>query len=227
MKLKKEDPVKIIFSSDKDGLKYNSRIMHIHGEYLQISSPTYLGEPVKVEQGMEIEVLFASGRDVFSFPSAILSIAPDSSWVNIDISKASAVQKLQRRSYVRVDTPEIPVKCVIFQTYADFNNFINAQDMAQLKKHVRMGTITNISGGGLSIRTDFPVKEDTLMRIEFMLPVFDLHITHLLVEVVGGRTLSENGYDIFAEYKVIDEGIREKIIQYAYRRQFQIRKKKQ
>lgn len=194
---------------------YSSRIEDINNKSIFISIPTSQSVPVPLAPNTSLELSFLNTKGRFSFQTQVITKVKDKIQM-LELKKPEIIYRKELRKYFRVDTR---LKATLF--VINFN--IEKGDLNMVKDSFDT-IIKDISGGGMKIATIAPLKEE--QAVEFNL--FDsLGLKKEIFGKVSKIFPPEPNSGKFVagiEFISIKENDRDKIIQYVFKRQIELRK---
>jgi c-di-GMP-binding flagellar brake protein YcgR len=194
---------------------YTSRIEDIDSGAIYISIPTNKSFPVPLSPETEIEISFISDKGRFSFKTYVIEKITDKITM-LKLSKPTEAYRKELRKYFRVDCR---IKAKIYVIDFDIEN-----GQLSMVKNSYTAIIKDISGGGMRVITEAPLKLDQAVE-------FDLSDELDLQKEVFGKVVKlyeDNDYsskiEAGIEFISIKENDRDKIIKYVFKRQIELRK---
>jgi c-di-GMP-binding flagellar brake protein YcgR len=118
------------------------------------------------------------------------------------VSYPSAIERIQRRNYVRVDV-RLPF---FYQKYRDDGS----------KMPLKKGLILDISGGGVLLRTPEYIEKDTFLQTKFKLGEEDFDVRSKVVRVIEKHRGRKSMYKYGIIFDNISEMVRRKIIGFVF-----------
>jgi len=211
--LKINDRVEIRIQNPYYAGKYSSRVEEILPNTIVLAAPLKRGVIVPLRAGDTITVSYYGQTAGYSFTTKVIG-ASYQKLPLIAVQKPQKVNKIQRRNYIRIPA-SIPVR------------FLVLDDQRQPAGSDLYSTETlDISGGGALIISPVKLSRDDCLDIELDLP------RRGTIRVLGRvarveKKKSEYGprYLIGVDFSVIDKADREKIIQYVFELQREMRRK--
>ncbi|MGA1861489.1 flagellar brake protein [Deferribacter thermophilus] len=192
--------------------KYDSRIEAIDNDYIYISLPTKNAIPAPLKPETKIEVSFVTDKGRFSFISEVIERVRDNI-IMLKIKKPNHLNRKELRKYFRVETH---LKIIVYKI--KYNENSNTPDMLKICKE---SIVKDISGGGVRILTDLELNVDDIVELDFAGTID--HIKEVFGKVVRRNEL-QNKLEAGIEFISIRENDRDKIIQYVFKRQIELKK---
>lgn len=202
---------------------YLSRVEEIGEKDLRVAIPVEKGVIVPLRLKTPITVTFLGKDAVYSGDTFIIGRLMDPIPVLI-LLRPEEFRRIQRRSYVRVDT-HLPVQIKVIGEQGDEENPANEK--------LILGYSRNVSGGGLMVAVEVSdVKEtkislDTLLETSFEIPDVPTPLKSIgrVVRLDKQKSSKATEEIILGIYFVsLEEKDREHIISYVFRRQRELRK---
>lgn len=202
---------------------YLSRVEEIGEKDLRVAIPVEKGAIVPLRLKTPITVTFLGKDAVYSGDTFIIGrfIEPIPILV---LLKPEEFRRIQRRSYVRVDT-NLPVQIKVVEEQENEENEVN--------ENLILGYSRNVSGGGLMVAVEVSdVREakislDTLLETSFEIPDVPTPIKAIgKVVRVDKQKLPKGTEEIVLgiNFVSLEEKDREHVISYVFRRQRELRK---
>lgn len=192
--------------------KYDSRIESVDDDYIYISLPTKNAIPAPLKPGTKIDVSFVTDKGRFSFITEVIDRVRDNI-IMLKIKKPEQLFRKELRKYFRVETFLKIIVCKIV-----YNDNKNTPDMLKICKE---GTVKDISGGGVRIFTELELDVDDIVELDFSGAINNIKEVFgkvVRVKEINGKT--EAG----VEFISIRENDRDKIIQYVFKRQIELKR---
>jgi c-di-GMP-binding flagellar brake protein YcgR len=134
----------------------------------------------------------------------------------LELKKPTTINRKELRKYFRVDTR---IKAKLYIINFDINN-----GELSMKKELYDAIIKDISGGGMRISTNAPIKENQAVE-------FDLSKSLGLQKEIFGKVVKiynqkdyNNHTEAGIEFISVKENDRDKIIKYIFKRQIELKK---
>lgn len=190
---------------------YYSKVVDIvDDEVITVAAPVKDDTPVPVNVGEKINMFFWDNTCQYAFEAQVIARANTSIPI-ITIKKSSELQRMQRRSYFRIQA----MLKVIF-------NIENEDDDAEPENYE--GLTLNISGGGILLSTSTMLEAGSNIKLKLYLAERD-YVTAIgcveRVDFLSTKKLYRAGIDFFMIY----ESDRDKIVAYVFEREIELRKK--
>ncbi len=192
---------------------YSSRVEEILPDTIILAAPLKRGVIVPLRVGDTVTVSYFGQTAGYSFTTKVIGTNYQKLPL-IAVQKPQEITKIQRRKYIRIST-RIPVR------------FLILDDKKQpASSDVYCTETIDISGGGAAIISPVKLSREDCLDMELDIP------RRGTIRVVGRvarveETRSEYGirYLIGIDFLVIDESDRDKIIQYVFELQRDMRRK--
>ncbi|MGA1845792.1 flagellar brake protein [Deferribacter abyssi] len=192
--------------------RYDSRIEIVNKDFLYITVPTKNAIPAPLTPGTKIEVSFITDKGRFSFNSEVVERIKENILM-LKITKPSFLTRKELRRYFRVETYLKIIICKI--------NYNANDNIPEMLKECDYGIIKDISGGGVKLVTELPLKVENIVELDFNNTINN--IKEIFGKVVRVINLN-NKYEAGIEFISIRENDRDKIIQYVFKRQIELKK---
>lgn len=206
-KLKINQKIEVEFKSAKYSDIYLSKVADFVKSGIVITGLYEHGTPLSANKGDKIKVYFTTERAAYEFDSVVLQRIKKPIYF-ILIKRPEEFKRIQRRDYFRLELDSI----VKIQR--------EKKNGSAKKREVRM---LDISGGGIQIKTKADYDEGDLIKISFknLLDLSDL----VKGEIVRKEKESFDSYKYGVKFIDLNRADREKIIQWIFSLQRQLRKK--
>ncbi|NLI92208.1 MAG: pilus assembly protein PilZ [Peptococcaceae bacterium] len=187
--------------------RYRTRIEEVGKRILSIGVPVAEGQFIPLREGTTLEVIFSDEISAYSFSSSIIKriALPIPTFI---IEFPNKIQKIQRRRFVRVPL----IRSLKYRV-------IDKDGISDEKN----GFMIDLSGGGLLFNANENLPSKTIILMKTLIGTVDMEIPGLVI-----RSQKEDGKDLFkvsVQFHEISEKTRDKIIQYVFEVQREMRKK--
>lgn len=187
--------------------RYRTKVEEVGERILSVGVPVLEGQFIPLREGTEIQVIFSDQTSAYSFTSKIIRriAVPIPTFI---IEYPNRINKVQRRKFVRV-----PYVTTIKYQIIERNGF----------SEVKNGFMINLSGGGMLFKSNTPILLKSIIIIKVKLGDSEMEIPAMVIRC----TLEEekDTYMISAQFHEISEKVRDKIINYVFEIQREMRKK--
>lgn len=206
-KLKVNQKIEVEFKSDKYPDIYLSKVADFVDAGIVITGLYQHGTPIAVKKGDKINVYFTTERAAYEFESTVLQRIKKPIYF-ILIEEPEELKRIQRRDYFRLDLDGV------------IRLHKEKKDGSVMKKEAQL---LDVSGGGVQIKTKKEFAEGDIIKLSFK-NLLNLN------ELIKGEVVRKSKDD-FKTYRYgikfidIKQGEREKIIQWIFSLQRQLRKK--
>lgn len=187
------------------GISYKSNVQDNEGDVIALSVPYKSNYYVIPDPGEKVEIIYYGNDDqVYTFDSKVIGKKSLGIPV-ILIEKPKLLDKIQRRSYVRINYLNSIDYYIVGKDY-DFNK---NKDLEITKYNFKKGRLLDISGGGMRINIEDKVNlgDKLLIKIEFPPKKF----------YIGCRVVRRDK-DLGIEYEKIENNEREAIIRLIFKK---------
>lgn len=206
-KLKVNQKVEVEFKSNKYPDIYLSKVADFVDAGIVITGLYQHGTPLAAKKGDKINVYFTTDRAAYEFESVVLQRIKKPIYF-ILIEEPEELKRIQRRDYFRLELDGI-VKV-----------HKEKKDGSIIKKEAHL---IDISGGGVQIKAKQDFAEGDLIKISFRNL---LNMNELIKGEIVRKTKDDfETYRYGIKFIDINPGEREKIIQWIFNLQRQLRKK--
>lgn len=193
---------------------YNLKVVEQQDQYMVIQSPIQLlPDGVPLRKGTSVEIAYVYAGTMYVVETEVIKEIVDREPLLILRKPApEAIQKIQRRQYLRVPTN------------------INAKFFLNDRTKTYEVPLVDLSGGGFLAAVPQEVREQLSETVEGMLPVVVRNQQHIIpfkarvVKVAYNH--DKKRYDVAFQFTEIKESDREVIIRYCFSRQLELHKKK-
>ncbi|NLY76976.1 MAG: hypothetical protein GX080_02670 [Tissierellia bacterium] len=212
--LKIGDKIELLrVDSLNDETRYPSQVLDIIDEdTLVISGPIYKSYLVNLRKSEVIRVIcIVKDKGRYSFDAEILNVEHENVY-KIEIRRISEIVKHQMRNYFRLD---VTLPIIKYFTITEDEN------QRTLKENCRS---KDLSGGGMRLYSNYEHNVGDIVSCEFKV---DEHILELKAKVVRVEKIDtfEFNFGLGLEFIDIGERDRDKIIQYLFSVQRELREK--
>ncbi|MFH0920472.1 MAG: PilZ domain-containing protein [Fibrobacterota bacterium] len=166
--------------------------------------------PLSLRQDGLLQVsLFKQGEAEYSFLPRVLRVAPDRR--RITFEHAIEMNRRQVRSHVRIEV----------NNQATFRILKSPAAPERAKGAIRhSGTITDISGGGLSLQTEAPLNGGDIILLGFPLRSNAFHgVRGIVLRAVPREVQGAPMFENHVEYDNVETSVKEKIIRLIFEMQ--------
>lgn len=194
---------------DKDNGIYKSTIQDLGDDYIGITIPVYNGKYAPLNRNERVMVIYYSEDNLYGFDTVVAGRKKDGVPL-ILLSMPSNIKKIQRRKFFRVSTLKevmyVKVDKVISESY--FNDIV--KDTKKFSK----GLLSDLSGGGLRLKT----KEEIKAGDRFIIKInFEKEDVFLIIECIRSyKDIDNNLYISGFSFVNIDTKVQDKIIAYVF-----------
>lgn len=190
---------------------YKSDIQDITKDYVAISIPVNNGEYLILTRGEIIEVIYYDEQNVNKFISKVVGRKIEGIQM-ILLEPPNEISKIQRRRFFRID---ILSKIKLMKVNTDisekeFNDLCANADENSFTEAI----MTDLSGGGLRIKTELTVKVGEMFIIRLPISDFDVNIPCYCVRAF--KEVDSKQYACGFSFYNINDRVREKIIAYIF-----------
>ena len=190
MKFKINNKLEII----SDEQYYLCDVQDAKDGHLAISIPIKESEYLPLRINQRIEVLYYDGSNIYKFSSIVVNRTKSNiPLIWIDIPEEDKIKKIQRRKFVRIPVL-IDVRCAVINR----DTKLSRDTLAGLK--FLNGTLLDLSGGGVKLKTQLEVKRDDILAI--ILPVEEGiilvkgEIKRIVIDELGDKICGVNFFDL-------------------------------
>lgn len=206
-KLKINQKVEVEFKSNKYPDIYLAKVADFVDSGIVITGLYQQGTPLTVNRNDNIHVYFTTDRAAYEFETVVLQRLKKPIYF-ILIKEPEELKRIQRRDYFRLE----------FEGAVKLHK--EKADGAVKEKGVKL---IDLSGGGIQIKTKAEFKVGELVKISFKKI---LKLSELVQgEIVRKKKNTLNSYRYGIKFVDLDRRDREKIIQWIFNMQRQLRKK--
>ncbi len=196
-----------------DAVGYSMVWDMIHEDEVAITLPMYATNPVILNAGDRVEVLFFRDYCCYSFSGEVMNRYKVGEASIINIKQRGPIERIQRRKFFRL-------KVVLPLTFKILGDSQISEDNLQGEKvPVYKGYCMDISGGGLKLVTNQELGHQTL--ITCCVPLLDGAIIDVKGKVI--RTLPLEGLALKYGYGIafvdIDPKTQDKLIKFVFEKQ--------
>lgn len=221
-------------NANKTPKHYASRLLEEpDNDWLKMAMPIEAGRVIPLPVGGKYLLTFLTQKGLYQCKVEITKRYKENNIYILEARAYTALERNQRREYFRLD-------CVIDVKYRILNeeeavlrekmesgNYASEAERFECEdkfikikdKFTHKGIITDISGGGMRIRTEAALEADKEWLMHFALPMEDgTEIMDVPAEVVISEPASnrKDRYDNRIRFIRIKEDVREKIIKYVF-----------
>lgn len=192
---------------------YNARVEDVDEVSVTLSAPMEAGVPVPYRPGMKLILGMPKGDALYGFFAEVME-RKGGKIPTLRLSKTRNCKRIQRRRYARIDG-SVPMEIDILQRVGQtqMSTFL-------FKKFLRE---KNLSAGGMLFVAPEPLTRGTLLKIDLDLPSGKISAK---AEVVRTRKNSEREeYEMGVNFLNLSERDKDRIIQYIYQRQIDMKKR--
>ncbi|MBS4024783.1 MAG: flagellar brake domain-containing protein [Clostridia bacterium] len=204
-----------IVKNAKEIISYKSRVEEIDARGIWIANPTFKGSVVLIPVGEEITAVYGDELCIYSFPSTVLSRVNNTlPMLLLAHPEPQNVTRIQRRDYVRIPA-KVPVEFGIASPDKDLT------DLTTFKANS-----VDISGGGLKLLTNVPVKERDLLQLTLFIEgeAILLYGTVIRANIEVGENRAKNS-TVGVQFVNIHESNRDRIVKFVFNWQRQMRRR--
>ncbi|AGC67724.1 type IV pilus assembly PilZ [Thermoclostridium stercorarium subsp. stercorarium DSM 8532] len=178
----------------------DSSLMKIHNPFTQ-------GKIYTINSGTKVKVYFSRENDIYVFEADVIEGKAAEPVPMMLIRPVSPIEKIERRSFFRMDC-ELPVEyCVI-----------DSEDEINVEKPLIKCYTKDISGGGICMITDVFHEAGTNIKVNLRLDR-EIVFTGMVVRATQIREKGKIRYETGVIYKHIRNMDREKIISFVFETQ--------
>lgn len=211
-KLKVNQIIQINIPEEHQKGNYDSKVKDIADDgIIIVSAPVKDRVLVSVKVGDKINIFFWDKTSQYAFEAKVIDGPSASAVPTITIEKCSELQRMQRRSYFRIQA----ILKVIFD--------IEKGD-EDAERHNYEGWTLNISGGGILLSTGVKLEIGTNLNMILYLSEHE-YITAIgrieRVDFLGTKKLYRAGIDFFMIY----ESDRDKIVAFVFEKEIELRRR--
>ncbi len=177
-----------------------------------ITLPIAAGRPISLTIGQKVQVIFFRETGQFYFVAKVTHRQRTETMHLIRLKQISPIHRLQRRNFYRLK--------IVLPLF-----FRVAKNNQEHKSPYSKGYTVDISGGGMRIITDKPLKPG--MYLECRIPIKEEGEITIkgLVKRVGKEVDKEYKFNVAIQFVGISENIRDKIIYFIFEEQRKLRRK--
>jgi len=160
--------------------QYKSRVLDFGDKFIKLMVPKVDNHEKEIWKETTVHINYMRPDAMYTFKSRVrrCEVYPRP-LLQIDIP--TRIERVQRRRYVRVDTPGLMVK---------FRRFNEEVPYDQNSEPFRMARMVNISAGGMRLDNDeFKVEKGELIEVEFLLEGYKFQ--HVIGELVRSLELTK------------------------------------
>lgn len=198
------------FSEEVERLQ--CKVVELKGNILYIDYPINIRtkKTVFITDGAQFRVTFRTeNNEFYSFHTEVLGrVVQNIPMIMLHLPSESEFVKVQRREFVRVNTPvDVAVDCD-----GQYYQFVTE----------------DISGGGLALKSPgpFPFKENEELEITIVLPFASGDIKYIITQAKVMRIIDNETFFIASmQFVDIDEFDQQLIVRFSFERQLMMRKK--
>jgi c-di-GMP-binding flagellar brake protein YcgR len=185
---------------------FYSRIEDVGEDTLAIAVPYYQGLYLSPRSGTQFRAIVVTEKGLYSFDTKLLRYegATVPLWI---IPKPAEVKKIQRRSFVRLNT----------------NIYVNIA-IPDSDDSPKTSLTKNISGGGLQLLSERPVAVGHVLSLSFPLADFTVEAEGTVVHTIPPDAPNDK-YRLGIQFVNIDEKTREAIVKYIFHKEVEQKKK--
>ncbi|RNC29548.1 MAG: Flagellar brake protein YcgR [Candidatus Dichloromethanomonas elyunquensis] len=196
----------VVYEGEYKG-KYRTRIEEVGKRILSVGVPVVDGQFIPLREGTRLNVIFADELSAYSFSSSIIKriALPIPTFI---IEFPNKIEKIQRRKFVRVPL----IRSLKYR-------IIEKEGISDEKS----GYMIDLSGGGLLFNAQENLPSKAIILLKTLIGTGDMEIPGIVI-----RSQREDGKDLFkvsVQFYEISEKTRDKIIQYVFEIQREMRKK--
>lgn len=207
------------------------------GEVL-INMPTNAGKVVVLPMDLRYEFIFNCNGPMYKAEGEVTGRAKKESFYLLRVKLTTELTKFQRRQYYRLETmmPLIYIgideETALKETIDEVNDAVKdaAGDVGFVSRGI--GTIMDISGGGIRFINDSPLEDTHYFLLNFQFESEADNSTKKYMSVVAKKVASDykrlaNKYEHRTKFLFKDEKDRELLIKYIFDEERRLRKKVQ
>lgn len=204
---------------------YSSRIEEVMDNELEIAIPSKQGHLLPLPKGTWFLGKIMQCGSMYLFKSKINHVALQQNVPTWTIEKPEEIEKIQRRSYVRMDA-RLPVSVKI---HVEGENILLIEgknySAKELENKVWELNTKDISGSGAKIIAKMKIPEETNVSLTFQLP--EIGAFYALARVIRSELINpELGlYWIGVHFIGLTERERDKIVRFIFKKQVELRKR--
>lgn len=209
---------------------YVSQVLDIINEFsMNIAVPIEGGHLVPLEIGNRYEMSFMTTSGIYMCKCEVKNRLKQNNLYFLAVDIISELKKDQRRQYFRLEKiipmqfrviSQVEEKLTMFlekKAYKDDREKrIAIEKLEEFSKEMILGTIVNVSGGGLKFSSDFRTEADRKIFVVFTIE--DLTEVEAEARVIGVNSSvnQNNKYEYRVEFTKIKKETREKIVRYVF-----------
>ena len=207
--------------------QFLSQIMDIKDESIVCTMPVDKGKLIVLEVGMELEVCFYSGKNVYNADCVISSRGKEGNIFTMELKLITPLKKFQRREYYRLEcTLEADVTIIDEDESEHFKKTGSLPDVLSMPSE--KGIITDISGGGLRLIMNKQYEKDTVVAVKFTIAIGgrkrDMYLPAIII-LSFRKTNDESVFDNRLQFINIKSEDTEDIVKYVFEQQRFMRQK--
>jgi c-di-GMP-binding flagellar brake protein YcgR len=217
--------------SDK---KYGSKLLDFDGiRTAKLSMPIYEGRLIPLETGDEYNLCFFTGAGLYQCKGRILKRYMDDRIHVMDVFLVTDLKKFQRRRFYRLDCMfDVKYRTIsevelLLKDRLEENAFETEEDREicqgaydKLREKWEMGSVSDLSGGGIRFHSKKEVPRDN--RMEVLIPLsFSSGVVpvRFMMKVISCTYFEGSRYEIRGEFENVKDTERETVIQYVFEEQ--------
>lgn len=222
----------------KNATAYISQLLNIiDDEIIHIASPIVYSRLVLLEIGSNYLLNIYSNKGLYQCKCVVLNHLHENNTTIVEVQIISRIEKHQRRQYYRLDCLiDIYIRQITKEELLlEQNGLMNNSNKDEIHKKLQaieeqwnMATITDISGGGLRIKSDKPLHKGDHIYLKFDLHKGNNMLNYSLKAIVISSFELNNRirkYEHRVEFQNISRKEREEIIKYIFEQERRRRQK--
>ncbi len=190
-------------------------------EILIIAMPIYEGHLVPLEVGKRFEACFSASKGLYKADCTVLSRVKKNNIYMVEIQLDTQLKKFQRREYFRLNcSVEVNFRMMDEQERTDY--LMSRQLKEEYSAPVQLGTVIDMSGGGVRMICDSECQSGDCMVIHLFLPDSKRSISMDVAGTVISCERMENQhskYDVRIQFVFEEKEQQERIIKYIFEEQ--------
>ena len=186
---------------------YKSTVQDVSDDYFAMSVPMSEGSYLPLERGEKVEIIYYDNLVLYKFIGVVISRRIDNNVPQLILQFPDKVQRIQRRSYVRVDLIE----------YVNYCQFVDGKKIDDMyyedDKNIFKAILLDISGGGIKLKIKEKVKANDILLLQLPTNEGMLKLKGRIVRLVKD---DDNRNLCGISFIELDDKTRERIIRYVF-----------
>ncbi len=209
--LKDNQPIEIEIPDDETN-SFRSKVKAVCGDKLTVDSPVKGRSIIPLHPGMVVKITYTDNAAIYTFITEVISQNRKEP-ATLVLGKPLDVKRLRRRNFVRLDT-----KLTVVLTKLDRRLVSRGETFS--------GTVVDISGGGLMFRSNTLLECGETLEAEVYLDHERvIRAIGRVVRVMQNLPPAGEKFSSGFEFTMIEETERDKIIQFIFNQQRELRRR--